>query len=192
MSFGFSIGDFVTIIELVTKIQKDFAAAPVQFKDISDEYLGCFCASLVLADSSNRAQSLSTILRDIDAVLSDRELDDEHWREISERCRSLLGEIQRTLHKYGELKSCNRQLSTKVKRAWKSLTWEPKHISELRDRLTSNVALLNACLGRISMLVPALKLASWSLIRVVKQRWQLNIAWTASINYKMTNSIKPF
>jgi hypothetical protein len=37
MSFGFSIGDFVTIIELATKIRKDFAGALAQFKDISEE-----------------------------------------------------------------------------------------------------------------------------------------------------------
>lgn len=39
MSFGFSIGDFIAVLELGNKIRKDFAAAPAQFKDISDEYV---------------------------------------------------------------------------------------------------------------------------------------------------------
>jgi hypothetical protein len=38
MSFGFSVGDFLAAIQLVTKIRKEFADAPSQFKDISDEY----------------------------------------------------------------------------------------------------------------------------------------------------------
>lgn len=81
--------------------------------------------SLVLADLSNRTLSLSIILQNIDVVLCDLELDDEQWgdlREISKKCRSVLRDIQRTLHKYGELQSCNRQLNIKVKKAWKSLT----------------------------------------------------------------------
>jgi hypothetical protein len=41
MSFGFSIGDFITVIELANKIRKEFVDAPSQFKAIADE-----CASL--------------------------------------------------------------------------------------------------------------------------------------------------
>ena len=37
MSFGFSIGDFITVIELANKIRKAFVGAPSQFKNISDE-----------------------------------------------------------------------------------------------------------------------------------------------------------
>ena len=37
MSFGLSIGHFIATIDLAKKIRKDFAAAPQQFKDISDE-----------------------------------------------------------------------------------------------------------------------------------------------------------
>jgi hypothetical protein len=37
MSFGFSIGDFIAAIELANKIRKEFADAPRQFNDISDE-----------------------------------------------------------------------------------------------------------------------------------------------------------
>jgi hypothetical protein len=38
MSFGFSVGDFITVIELANKIRKEFVDAPSQFKAISDEY----------------------------------------------------------------------------------------------------------------------------------------------------------
>lgn len=39
MSFGFSIGDFLAVISLASKIRKEFVDAPSQFKAISDEYV---------------------------------------------------------------------------------------------------------------------------------------------------------
>lgn len=38
MSFGFSVGDFITVIQLANKIRKEFVEAPAQFKAISEEY----------------------------------------------------------------------------------------------------------------------------------------------------------
>ena len=38
MSFGFSIGDFLTVIERANNIRTNFVGAPAQFKALSDEY----------------------------------------------------------------------------------------------------------------------------------------------------------
>jgi hypothetical protein len=38
MSFGFSVGDFVTIFQIVQKIYEQVVDAPEQYKAISDEY----------------------------------------------------------------------------------------------------------------------------------------------------------
>ena len=37
MSFGFSIGDFIAVMELANRVRKEFVAAPSQFKSLSDE-----------------------------------------------------------------------------------------------------------------------------------------------------------
>jgi hypothetical protein len=37
MSFGFSVADFLTVIELANKIRSRFVDAPDQFKAISNE-----------------------------------------------------------------------------------------------------------------------------------------------------------
>jgi hypothetical protein len=37
MSFGFSVGDFLAVIELTNKIQREFISVPSRFKNISDE-----------------------------------------------------------------------------------------------------------------------------------------------------------
>jgi hypothetical protein len=39
MSFGFSIGDFIAVYQLASKIRKEFVDAPSQFKAISDEWV---------------------------------------------------------------------------------------------------------------------------------------------------------
>jgi hypothetical protein len=38
MSFGFSIGDFITVFKHANDIRKNFVSAPAQFKALSDEY----------------------------------------------------------------------------------------------------------------------------------------------------------
>lgn len=39
MSFGFSVGDFLTVLQLANKLRKDFVGAPGQLKAVSDEYV---------------------------------------------------------------------------------------------------------------------------------------------------------
>jgi Cdc6-like AAA superfamily ATPase len=52
------------------------------------------------------------------------------------------------LDKYGELQSKPTSAGKKVRRAWKRLKWEPEDICELRNRISSNVILLNTFNGR--------------------------------------------
>jgi hypothetical protein len=37
MSFGFSVGDFITVLQLANKTRERFVDAPKQFEAISDE-----------------------------------------------------------------------------------------------------------------------------------------------------------
>lgn len=37
MEFGYSVVDFITILQLADKIRKEFVGAPEQFKAVSDE-----------------------------------------------------------------------------------------------------------------------------------------------------------
>ncbi|KAH6718700.1 hypothetical protein BKA61DRAFT_652397 [Leptodontidium sp. MPI-SDFR-AT-0119] len=62
MSFGFSVGDFIAVLQLVNNIRARFDNAPEQFKAISNEVTG-----------------LSNVLRDIESVQSQQELTD--WQK---------------------------------------------------------------------------------------------------------------
>jgi hypothetical protein len=58
--------------------------------------------------------------------------------------------LEKTLNKYNELQTHGGNLGKRVKRVWKKLKWEPEDIWELRDRITSNVTLLNTYIVQIS------------------------------------------
>ncbi|KAM0130917.1 hypothetical protein ACHAP3_007144 [Botrytis cinerea] len=136
MSFGFGIGDILAVIELARKIRKDFADAPSQFKDISLE-----------------VRSLSIVLQDIEDELSLPDLDtkqESELKEIVDGCRDVLEKLQRLLSTYGELRSDSRGVGYKAKKVWKRFQWEPDDIKELRSRITTNVAFLNAFRGKFT------------------------------------------
>jgi hypothetical protein len=101
----------------------------------------------------DRVRNLSIVLQDLDVVLSESELDSQQetdLQQISGSSRNVLTDLEKTLGKYGELEASGGSLGQKMKRVWKRLKWEPEDIRELRDRIISNVTLLNTFLGRIS------------------------------------------
>src|SRR2546429_3955635 len=100
-----------------------------------------------------RVRSLSIVLLDVEVVLSERELNREQrsaLKDIIDGCRNVLDKLEKTLDKYGELKLNPKTVSKNMKRVWKRLRWEPEDIKELRDRISSNITLLNAFNARLN------------------------------------------
>lgn len=86
-------------------------------------------------------------------VLPQRDLTDEQGKRlhsIADGCYSVLSKLEKTLDKYGELKSDPESVGKMVKRVWKRLKWEPEDITELRGRIISNISLLNAFNGQLT------------------------------------------
>ncbi|KAL5329352.1 hypothetical protein ACEPPN_002864 [Leptodophora sp. 'Broadleaf-Isolate-01'] len=136
MSFGFSVGDFATAIQLANKIRREFVDSPSQFKAVTDE-----------------VRTLSHVLEDADVALSNRELDNEQKSELDEidkGCRNVLNELQRIIDKNIELSSEGGDVGKRMKRVWKRLNWKPDDITQLRSRISSNISLLNAFNGRLT------------------------------------------
>ncbi|RYP28170.1 hypothetical protein DL767_007318 [Monosporascus sp. MG133] len=134
MSFGFSIGDFITVIHLVKKLRKDFVGAPSQLQKVSDE-------------------SLDIVVQDAEVVVSECELNERQkasLREIAGSCRNVLLDLEKILDKYGNRQTRGGSFGQRAKRVWKRLEFEPEDIRQLRDRLTSNATLLNTCIAQIS------------------------------------------
>jgi peptidoglycan hydrolase CwlO-like protein len=101
----------------------------------------------------HRVRSLSIVIQDADIVLSEYKPDAKQQmdlQEIASSCHRILSDLEKTLDKYDELQTHGGNLGMRVKRVWKKLKWEPEDIRELRDRITSNVILLNTYITRIS------------------------------------------
>jgi len=153
MSFGFSIGDFITVLQLANTIRQRFVDAPNQFKAISDEWVTPVGSVQILIVRYNRVRSLSIVLQDVDDVLPQRELGNQQKTElngIAQGCRNVLEELEQTLNKYQELDSSVKGFGGKSRRVWKRLTWDQKDIDGFRSRVTSNIILFNTFLGRIA------------------------------------------
>jgi len=93
------------------------------------------------------------VLQDVDVVSSGSELDKQQkidLKQFATICEDLLKDLDKTLDKYKELGSSSANLGKKMKRVWKRLRLEPEDIRELRDRIISNITLLNAYLGQVS------------------------------------------
>ncbi|PHH82191.1 hypothetical protein CDD82_6749 [Ophiocordyceps australis] len=136
MSFGFSIGDFIAVFQLTNKIRKGFVGAPEQFNGISAEL-----------------RNLGIVVQDVDVILSECDAHGSQkadLQEIAGSCRKILVELETKLDKYSELKSHGHSSSHILKRVWKRLKWEPEDIREIRDRITSNVTMLNTLTGQIT------------------------------------------
>lgn len=168
MSFGFSLGDFVSVITLANKLRRDFAGAPSQFNSISRE-----CVHIVHISRWPgtdifrlcRVRGLAIILEDVDVQLPGYDIDDRQRKqlgEISHSCWTLLNELQNAIGKYKVVEYCGTSIHKKARSIWKRIAWEPKDIGELRDRLLSNVTLLQSFLSAISRYV-YLPPPSWDL-----------------------------
>lgn len=153
MSLGFSIGDFVTVLQLANQIRQQFIDAPDQFKAISDEWVHLAISLRILIGRFNRVRSLAIVLQDVEVVVPKRELTSEQKTElagIAQGCRNVLKEIERTLDGYQELDSSGKSFGGKSRRVWKRFKWDQKDIDQFQSRITTNTTLLNTFLGRIT------------------------------------------
>jgi hypothetical protein len=123
MSFGTSVGDFITVGKLVRQAYQLWNDAPDSFKNISSEVL-----------------SLHALLNEVDETLSGQPLSRSQQARLAtirSGCDSILRDLQSIVERHKSLGSLN-------KRARDRLTWPSGDIGELRGRLTSNTALIGA------------------------------------------------
>ncbi|KAK1140225.1 hypothetical protein N8T08_010522 [Aspergillus melleus] len=133
MSFGYSIGDFIKVIELVKELRSRFVDAPPQYQAIKEELRGLFI-----------------VLEDVDAVLPHRTLTNtqrDNFQCLTSTCHHIAEALKDKLSVYQEIdtdrpRAGDETLRCTLRRAWKRIKWEPKDIAELRSRMISSVLLL--------------------------------------------------
>jgi hypothetical protein len=152
MSFGFSIGDIITVSKLANDIRRKFIDSPDQFKAIHNEWVTSIAMLRILIVRLNRVKSLSNTLRDIEDLLQERDLTDQQnsdLKDIAEGCCNVLTDLEKALGKYHNLDARPKNLRDKSRRVWARLTWEPDDIRDLRFRITSNIVFLTAFNGTV-------------------------------------------
>ncbi|KAI1745798.1 hypothetical protein F4680DRAFT_455804 [Xylaria scruposa] len=167
MSFGFSIGDFLAVYELVNKIYRDFSDAPEQFRQISQE-LKCLENAIrpIKALSSEQDLSptqrkdLADILQNCNEILKDTQKTVNEYRESLEpervhngqkiprvwkRLRSVTDRIRPgTPGKHPTLESGDIEIRKELKKAWKRAQFKPDDIRDLRSRMASSIMFCDA------------------------------------------------
>lgn len=92
------------------------------------------------------------MLRDVDDILSQRDLTDQQKQsleEIAQGCCNVLEQLNKTLDKYQELDSSAKGISGKSRKVWKRLQWDQKDINQFRSQITLNISAFGAFLGQI-------------------------------------------
>lgn len=98
-------------------------------------------------------KSLSNVLRDVDDVLSQRDLTGQQNQtldEIVQGCYNVLEELSKTLEKYQDLDSSAKGISGKSHKVWKRLQWDQKDLDQFRSRITLNISAFGTFLGHIT------------------------------------------
>ena len=132
MSFGCSIGDFITISTLAADVYKAYKDAPSDYKNIAEEVKSLECIINKAAEHFK-----STTLNDNDR---------QGCQEALKGCQSVLRDLNsHIIKKYESLDSTNkRQVFKRVKLGTEDITI-------LRTRLISNTTLLSSFIRRFSV-----------------------------------------
>ncbi|KAL2676552.1 hypothetical protein Neosp_010313 [[Neocosmospora] mangrovei] len=136
MSFGFSLGDFLTAAQLAHKIRKDFSGAPSQFKSLSDE-----------------TKLLSMVLQDVDVKVDETDLTPQQEANLEQAmstCEAVLHDLQTVCDNFSDLDTSQGHSRKSIRRVWKKLKWEPDEARELRQRISSSNVMLTTLLNQIS------------------------------------------
>ncbi|RDW76303.1 uncharacterized protein DSM5745_06295 [Aspergillus mulundensis] len=136
MSFGFSVGDFLAVIELVSKLRKRFVNAPVEFKSLSDE-----------------VKHLSVALQNINDFDLDDDLNDKQKKRLNantEACRETLDSLSTLLDQYQEIETVGSRPISRRRQVWKRLKWDPAPAQDIQRQLQSRIESFNLFFGSLN------------------------------------------
>ncbi|KAL3459526.1 ankyrin repeat-containing domain protein [Aspergillus heterothallicus] len=129
MSFGFGIGDFITVLTLANALRERFKDAPRQYTAISDE-----------------VQSLTIVLTNTKNTLQGRKLGKERTADLEivlRGCHNVLEELNVELERFFPSGQEGKWDRGKIRTAWDRLRWDQKAIDGFRGRLVFQVGVLN-------------------------------------------------
>lgn len=144
MSFGFGVGDFIAVADIVSTLRKDFIAAPSEYKAVRDE-----------------TTIFSSIIQDVRDIVSTYHVS-SHQRDAlvaaEQRCKDVLNELESYLNKNSELGSTSTSTSTsqaglrvRTRRLLKRLKASSEETSSLLQRLANTTSMLTNLYSRLEL-----------------------------------------
>ncbi|KAF2648177.1 hypothetical protein K491DRAFT_256578 [Lophiostoma macrostomum CBS 122681] len=137
MSFGLSVGDFITVLHLANTLRKQLVGAPGQYSAVSQD-----------------VRTLSSILQDIEDLIdnigdgvADRRK--QELEQISKACQAMLKELETKLLQFQALDSAGSK-SGKFRVAWKKFRWDQEGVEEFRHRLNLHMTAFHTFLQCIT------------------------------------------
>ena len=134
MSFGFGVGDFLTVSKLALQVYSAYKGAPADLRNISDEIKS-------LHNVVNIAQSQF-------GGSNPNPEDEKKLKEVLQGCHNVLKDLDQLLVKYRAMASNTSQNGLAVRRTVDRVKWGQENMIELRARLISNTTLLNTFISR--------------------------------------------
>ncbi|KAL4779153.1 hypothetical protein BJX76DRAFT_365505 [Aspergillus varians] len=145
MSFGYGVGDFISVLLFANELRRRFVYAPTHFKGTT--------ASI---------KSLSNILRDIEDIDPENVLSKaqrQQLEDISRSCCGVLQELYRVLARYQELDldspntDPTRGPCCFSRRVWQRLKWDPNEMHTFEQRIRGQIIIFNLFMGRLNLQV---------------------------------------
>ena len=123
MSFGFSLGDFITVPTLAWQVYKSCKDSSDDFKTVADDVVALH---IVLSEVVEPLK--------VQPISSPRQA---HLAALTRTCQAVLNDLEKLLQKYDSLGS-------QSQRTWDRMRWGLEDISQLRGRLSNSTAMLTA------------------------------------------------
>ena len=116
-----------------------------------------------------RVAGLCLTLDDIANSLSTLQTTDKQANDLStliSGCRSVLYDTDQYIQKNESLGTESTTVSSKTRKVWKKLRWDPTTVNELRDRMVANATYLNAFNASLAKYVLIARLLQSKIVEV--------------------------
>lgn len=93
------------------------------------------------------------VLQDVDVKVDESDLTPQQETNLKQAmgtCEAVLHDLQAVCDKFSHLDTSQGQSRKSIRRIWKQLKWEPNEARELRERLSSSIAMLTTLLNQLS------------------------------------------
>ena len=133
MSFGFGVGDFLSVGQLVWDVYSAYANAPEQFRNFAQEILSLHSVFEQIEEQLHDTTTLST-------------KNAHKLKTLYDGLKGIMEELDNLLKKYKSLESTGNPIDR--------LKWGQEDLVGLRERLRSNINLLTTFNTSLAKYVP--------------------------------------